>query len=840
MSEKQDLGTVDLVVRSITATQGVNSPNISRIETKTIQNASDSVTLSAKLLTQIAEVTSLADAAQADATAALLELTIIANDDRLSKDEKPWAKAEYDELIAEQAGIDAQLTNYSLTALKTAYDNAVTALTTYLGTLSPAYTDFTTNTTIVGTTFHSKFADVYAARQAGLDGIAGGAKTLIDTAQATADAACTRTFDTKAEIEAATGDYDYEIAYCVETTTFWQCGLSGTAFTDKGAALPSLANIVAVSAGFDGTVIVDGSGNSEHGTITGATIIDGERGKVLSCDGVNDFGIRILTTPTKILTLSVRAQVLACESWAAIISSFKYNSALNGSGFNVIPTSATVARFCVGRTGANYQYRDLSYEWDTSAEHEYTAKYIESTRKIMFFVDGHFIGETDAFDPTANLTASYIVVGKWNGDTLSYFLNANIGKYWAWGREITDQEIRGHALGLLPELPYKLADWKIDPTNALNVVTTYAPRYRGIGRLSSISTAAYAGYTVDSAGTVSAGLTITPNIGDTMVNYYNGGVSTLGIYNWSGSTWALDTSSATLASAAEDLMHLRLGGITIGDYTTWITAIGKTLFIQEITLLASGWLKTHDYAETDGLPTTGFMLDVANQIIKAYAARFVNCTINNAILTDAFVSGDITNEALTTHPASSATFTASGTYYGAAIVEALSLPLVGETGPYIVASGTYHSKTVAFVRYVDNPSKALGAQNFVNVKYSDSSIDTLYFATEYSYTGSITTNQTASAESIYFNGPQYKGSIHGTYADGAIFTALSAALAVGASMCVHGGFKNDSSTHFIASKAERISSTVVRVYSLRVSDFIWGVVDFTQGAIGDYYISLSW
>jgi hypothetical protein len=124
-----------------------------------------------------------AAAAQADATAALTALTNIASDNILSPGEKPAVVLDYSAITAEQAGIDAQATAYSITTEKTTYDNAVSALTTYLGTLTGWNTIPGSDVTIVGTTFRSKFSDVYTGRQALLNAIYAKAKALADAAQ---------------------------------------------------------------------------------------------------------------------------------------------------------------------------------------------------------------------------------------------------------------------------------------------------------------------------------------------------------------------------------------------------------------------------------------------------------------------------------------------------------------------------------------------------------------------------------------------------------------------------------------------------------------------------------
>jgi hypothetical protein len=141
-----------------------------------------------------------ADAAQEAADDALDVLADIASDNVLTPGEKPTIITDYGVITAEQAGIDAQATAYAITTQKTAYDNAVTALTTHLSTLTTpvAWNDLSGNTDIVGTTFRAKFTDVYTTRQALLNAISAAAKVLADdaataasTAQDAADAAQT-------------------------------------------------------------------------------------------------------------------------------------------------------------------------------------------------------------------------------------------------------------------------------------------------------------------------------------------------------------------------------------------------------------------------------------------------------------------------------------------------------------------------------------------------------------------------------------------------------------------------------------------------------------------------
>jgi hypothetical protein len=115
-----------------------------------------------------------ADNAQVDANTANAAIADIASDNILSQVEKPSIIQNNTVILAEQTGIDVQATTYGITTEKTAYDNAVTALTAYLATLTTPvlWSNLTGDTTIVGTTFRGKFADVYTTRQALLDAIA--------------------------------------------------------------------------------------------------------------------------------------------------------------------------------------------------------------------------------------------------------------------------------------------------------------------------------------------------------------------------------------------------------------------------------------------------------------------------------------------------------------------------------------------------------------------------------------------------------------------------------------------------------------------------------------------
>lgn len=201
LSTKASVGYVD------TAKADAISAAASSVATVQAQLDTGGATALAIAAAQSAADTAGTDAAAAQAAADAVSdaLTNIASDSILSPSEKPAVVLDYTVITTEQAGIDAQATNYAVTTEKTAYDDAVTALTSYLGTLTGWNTVPGGDVVIVGSTFRNKFADVYTTRQALLDAIAAAAKVIADdavtqahtantnaaSAQTTADAAAT-------------------------------------------------------------------------------------------------------------------------------------------------------------------------------------------------------------------------------------------------------------------------------------------------------------------------------------------------------------------------------------------------------------------------------------------------------------------------------------------------------------------------------------------------------------------------------------------------------------------------------------------------------------------------
>ncbi|MFI8666885.1 right-handed parallel beta-helix repeat-containing protein [Qipengyuania sp. NPDC077410] len=113
-----------------------------------------------------------ANAAASDAALAYDAFNTFVSDGILDSSEKKRIVAEIAEYAAEKPGIEAQADQFSITTEKTAFQNAYTALTSYLNGLSPAYTNYSVATPVNRTTFLSKLTDYTSARQDLLNKIA--------------------------------------------------------------------------------------------------------------------------------------------------------------------------------------------------------------------------------------------------------------------------------------------------------------------------------------------------------------------------------------------------------------------------------------------------------------------------------------------------------------------------------------------------------------------------------------------------------------------------------------------------------------------------------------------
>ena len=122
--------------------------------------------------------------AQTDADEANSMLSDIANDNKLTAQEKQQTKKEWDVIVSEKPKNDASADKFGVS--KTAYGSAYTALSTYI---TPLLSDLSSTSNITGTEFRAKFKAYYDARTDLLNAISAKAKELAYNAQEAADAA---------------------------------------------------------------------------------------------------------------------------------------------------------------------------------------------------------------------------------------------------------------------------------------------------------------------------------------------------------------------------------------------------------------------------------------------------------------------------------------------------------------------------------------------------------------------------------------------------------------------------------------------------------------------------
>lgn len=118
-----------------------------------------------------------ADAAKINADKANSLLADIANDNKLTAQEKQQTKKEWDVIVSEKPKNDASADKYSVS--KTSYGNAYNALSSYI---TPLLSSLNTTSDITGTDFRAKFKAYYDARTDLLNAISAKAKALVDAA----------------------------------------------------------------------------------------------------------------------------------------------------------------------------------------------------------------------------------------------------------------------------------------------------------------------------------------------------------------------------------------------------------------------------------------------------------------------------------------------------------------------------------------------------------------------------------------------------------------------------------------------------------------------------------
>lgn len=139
-------------------------------------------------LTNASTAQTTADTALTNANTANSLLAELASDNKLTPVEKQSLKQEWDAIVSEVVLNDAQAVTFGITTQKNTYDDAYISLNTYI---PPLIANLATTSDIVGTTFRTNFKTYYDARTNLLNAISLSAKTLANTAIASAGTAQT-------------------------------------------------------------------------------------------------------------------------------------------------------------------------------------------------------------------------------------------------------------------------------------------------------------------------------------------------------------------------------------------------------------------------------------------------------------------------------------------------------------------------------------------------------------------------------------------------------------------------------------------------------------------------
>lgn len=146
----------------------------------TIANAAQEAADAAKQTADDAQ--QAANDAKENADIANALLADIANDNKLTAQEKQQTKKEWDIIVSEKPKNDASADSFKVD--RTAYGNAYNTLYAYI---TPLLLDLTTTSNIVGSTFRNTFKNYYTSRTDLLNAISKKAKSIADAAQDTAD-----------------------------------------------------------------------------------------------------------------------------------------------------------------------------------------------------------------------------------------------------------------------------------------------------------------------------------------------------------------------------------------------------------------------------------------------------------------------------------------------------------------------------------------------------------------------------------------------------------------------------------------------------------------------------
>lgn len=139
---------------------------LNAIAAKAKQLADDAQTSANAAASAASTAQTTANTAATNASSALSTLATMRSNGYIDAAEKPALIKAWQAIYDENAGIDARAASFGITAERSTWAAAFSALSTYLGGLSPSWNDTTTDTPITPATDNAKWSDYYTARQA--------------------------------------------------------------------------------------------------------------------------------------------------------------------------------------------------------------------------------------------------------------------------------------------------------------------------------------------------------------------------------------------------------------------------------------------------------------------------------------------------------------------------------------------------------------------------------------------------------------------------------------------------------------------------------------------------
>ncbi len=268
-----------------------------------------------------------ADAAAASALLANNALAVIADDNKLSKGEKPAVILEWQTIQAEATPIYSLGGSMGAITERDAYNTAYVALLNYMNTLD--WATLSTDTTIDGPTFRLKFKDYYAAKMTLLNAISTKIRSDAEadatfkaaTAQANAISTAAAAAQAKADLAEVTakayadGIVDAEEARAIADATAKASAAQAAATAAAAADATAKANVAATMAtgvSLSPTGVLSGGGTS--GQMTALPTIDLGDGSFFGARNRNDAPGEYPVGTTK--QFKTRASLLSTDGLA--------------------------------------------------------------------------------------------------------------------------------------------------------------------------------------------------------------------------------------------------------------------------------------------------------------------------------------------------------------------------------------------------------------------------------------------------------------------------------------------------------------------------------------------